>query len=209
VTRKLAGADAGTTQWMTSVGNERGQVLMSVLTAAEGYGLRDMATGLQERYRQAGQDPPSVLYVDRDCCRSDGGTCAAAALFPEWPQLAVRLDVWHYIRRLAAGVTTESHTLYSEFLCRLSRSIFEWDPEDFARLDRAKNGELSRRPIAFKEMARHCRRRTRGVEATERLLDETIKAFTGATDMMGIPVLDSARMREIWRTQRRHIACIQ
>ncbi|KAF5893765.1 uncharacterized protein DAT39_016542, partial [Clarias magur] len=209
VTRKLAGADAGTTQWMTSVGNERGQVLMSVLTAAEGYGLRDMATGLQERYRQAGQDPPSVLYVDRDCCRSDGGTCAAAALFPEWPQLAVRLDVWHYIRRLAAGVTTESHTLYSEFLRRLSRSIFEWDPEDFARLDRAKNGELSRRPIAFKEMARHCRRRTRGVEATERLLDETIKAFTGATDMMGIPVLDSARMREIWRTQRRHIACIQ
>ncbi|KAF5907191.1 Epithelial-stromal interaction 1, partial [Clarias magur] len=209
VTRKLAGADAGTVQWMTSVGNERGQVLMSVLTAAEGYGLRDMATGLQERYRQAGQDPPSVLYVDRDCCRSDGGTCATAALFPEWPQLEVRLDVWHYIRRLAAGVTTESHPLYSEFVRRLSRSIFEWDPEDFAHLDRAKNGEHSRKPITFKEMARHCRRRTRGVEATERLLDDTIKTFTGATDTMGIPILDGARMREIWRTQRRHIACIQ
>lgn len=194
---------------MTSVGNERGQVLMCVLTAAEGYGLKDMAVGLQERYRHAGQDPPSVLYVDRDCCRSDGGTCAAAALFPDWPQLAVRLDAWHYIRRLAAGVTTESHSLYAEFVRRLFRSIFEWDPEDFARLNRAKNGEHSRRPIPFREMARHCRRRTRGADVTERLLDETITAFMGATDTLGVPVLDSVRMREVWRTQRRHITCIQ
>ncbi|KAK5901422.1 hypothetical protein CgunFtcFv8_026296 [Champsocephalus gunnari] len=94
VTKKLAGADAGTALWMSSVGNELGQVLMSVLTAAEGYGLRDMTRGLQERYQLAGKEPPQVLYVDRDCCRRDGGTCAAAALVPAWPHLLVRLDIW-------------------------------------------------------------------------------------------------------------------
>ncbi|XP_010766670.1 uncharacterized protein [Notothenia coriiceps] len=80
VTKKLAGADAGTALWMSSLGNELGQVLMSVLTAAEGYGLRDKTRGLQERYQLAGKEPPQVLHVDRDCCRRDGGTCTAAAL---------------------------------------------------------------------------------------------------------------------------------
>lgn len=43
VTRKLAGAAAGTAAWVTNVGNEHGQVLMSVLTAAEGHRLLPMA----------------------------------------------------------------------------------------------------------------------------------------------------------------------
>ena len=34
--RKLAGAAAGTAAWATTVGNEHGQILTSVLTAAEG-----------------------------------------------------------------------------------------------------------------------------------------------------------------------------
>ncbi|MEQ2219729.1 hypothetical protein XENOCAPTIV_022681, partial [Xenoophorus captivus] len=49
VIKKLAGADAGTAQWMrSSVGNELGQVLMCVV--AEGYG----------------RSHPEVLYVDKD-----------------------------------------------------------------------------------------------------------------------------------------------
>jgi len=67
VTRNLAGAAAGTAAWATNVGNEHGQILMSVLTAAEGAGLSDMAAGLVNRYAQAGQSPPVLLYVDRDC----------------------------------------------------------------------------------------------------------------------------------------------
>ncbi|MEQ2162429.1 hypothetical protein GOODEAATRI_019699, partial [Goodea atripinnis] len=55
VIKKLAGADAGTAQWMSSVGNELGQVLICVVMAAEGYGLQDMAKGLQKRYEQAGR----------------------------------------------------------------------------------------------------------------------------------------------------------
>ncbi|XP_013875809.1 uncharacterized protein LOC106525951, partial [Austrofundulus limnaeus] len=211
VVRKLAGADARTAQWMTSVGNELGQVLICVLTAAEGYGLRDMTEGLQQRYEQAERCPPQVLYVNRDCCRPGGNGGAVAALFPSWPQLQVRLDIRHFIRRLAAGVTAESHPLYPAFMRRISAAIFEWDAEDVSLLSTARQGQQYRRGSVenARETARHCRRRTRGAQETERLLDEAIQAFIGATDTMNIPLLDRARMEEIWTRQRKHVACIQ
>ncbi|CAH3183649.1 unnamed protein product, partial [Porites evermanni] len=65
VTKKLAGAAAGTAAWVTNIGNEFGQVLNSVLTASEGSGLRPMATGIIRRYEVAGVPPPVLLYTDR------------------------------------------------------------------------------------------------------------------------------------------------
>lgn len=58
MTKKLAGTAADTAAWVTNVGNEHGQVLVSVLTAGEGEGLLPMAAGLMERYRLAGVAPP-------------------------------------------------------------------------------------------------------------------------------------------------------
>ncbi|XP_051251506.1 uncharacterized protein LOC127360984 isoform X2 [Dicentrarchus labrax] len=160
ITKKLAGGAAGTAAWVTNVGNEYGQVLMSVLTAAEGGGLVDMAW-----YREAGKAPPRVLYVDRDCCATVG-QCQTSKLFHEWHELVVRLDVWHLMRRFARGVTTDSHQLYGLFMARLSFAIFEWDAEDVSRLRGAKQSEEGRDAqevkLSAKELARHCRRRTRG-----------------------------------------------
>ncbi|XP_031731676.1 uncharacterized protein LOC116399006 isoform X2 [Anarrhichthys ocellatus] len=209
ITRKLSGHAAGTIQWVTNVGNEHGQMLMSVLTAAEGYGLQQMTSGLVRRYQQAKEEPPLVLYVDRDCCSITGGS-AAAALFPEWTQLVVRLDIGHFMRRLVAMVTTKSHPLYAHFMQRLSASIFAWDQEDIALLKTAKEAEgpgaWSR--VSFKEMARHCRRHTRGAQETERLIEETLDHFKSARDGMAI-LLDQERVEGIWSTQRRHLQCIQ
>ncbi|XP_028995372.1 uncharacterized protein LOC114848792 [Betta splendens] len=98
MTSKLAGKAAGTAAWVTNVGNEYGQVLMSVLTAAEGDGLLPMAAGLMRRYREAQVAPPAVLYVGRDCCSLTGRT-GTSAMFSEWDQLVVRLDVWHLCQR--------------------------------------------------------------------------------------------------------------
>ncbi|XP_013856580.1 uncharacterized protein LOC106512530, partial [Austrofundulus limnaeus] len=68
VTRKLAGKSLGTATWATNVGNEHGQVIMSVLTASEGFGLGPMIEGLIKRFTAAAVPRPEVLYVDRDCC---------------------------------------------------------------------------------------------------------------------------------------------
>ncbi|XP_053724454.1 uncharacterized protein LOC128760806 isoform X1 [Synchiropus splendidus] len=211
VTKKLAGAAAGSAAWSTNVGNEHGQVLMSVLTAAEGDGLADMASGLVRRYRDAGQAPPKVLYVDRDCCTSVGQS-RVGQLFHEWSELAVRLDVWHFMRRFTRGVTTNTHQLYGLFMARLLYAIFEWDATDVARLEQAKQSQEGADvsvTLTAKELARHCRRHTRGVMETCRLIQEVLDTFWTKTDTQGVALIDRARMEEIWRTQRRHLDCIQ
>ncbi|XP_042567382.1 uncharacterized protein si:ch73-112l6.1 [Cyprinus carpio] len=90
---------------------------------------------------------------------------------------------------------------------RLTACIFEWDASDVERLKEAKRS-TGCQPTP-KELAKHCRRRTRGAQETEQLTEKLLKDFGGATDTMGIKLLDQERMREIWRTQQRHMQCIQ
>lgn len=65
--------------------------------------------------------------------------------------------------------------------------------------------------INKKELAKHCKRRTRGAAETTRLLKDLIDTFTSerGRDTMGIPLCNSETMQQIWREQQRHIACIQ
>ncbi|XP_064175899.1 uncharacterized protein LOC135246335 [Anguilla rostrata] len=182
-----------------------------------------MAASLMQQYRVAGVAPPQLIYVDRDCCSTFGGS-KTAAVFHEWDKLVVRLDVWHLMRRFAAGVTTESHQLYGTFMRQLSASFFEWDEEDVRLLREAKRSELEekRRMVGLtntevsmlltkKELALHCRRRTRGAEETERLVDELIETMDSEKghDTLGIPLLDHDRIQAIWAEQKRHLRCIQ
>jgi len=51
VCKKLQGTAAGSASWCTNVGNERGEVLISILTESEGLkGLRPMAKGIIGRF---------------------------------------------------------------------------------------------------------------------------------------------------------------
>lgn len=220
ITKKLAGTAKGTALWLTSVGNEYGQILISVLTAQEGAGLDKMANDLVRRYAQAGVDPPVVLYVDCGCCAEAAETTKLQARFNGWPQLVVRLDIWHFMRRLALGCTTDAHQLYPLFMSRLSACIFEWDAADLALLREAKAKQLQAqglssvdvdRHLTRDELALHCRRRTRGEDTTIRLLEELFSALMGSrgNDSLGVPLFDSERMEHIWRVQKKHVKCIQ
>ncbi|MCI4379009.1 hypothetical protein PGIGA_G00222900 [Pangasianodon gigas] len=198
ITKKLAGHARGTAQWMSSVGNERGQILISVLTAQEGPGLDSMVSGLVSRYQQTGVAPPVLLYVDSGCC-VDKGQSKLQTRFGGWPNLNIRLDIWHFLRRLATGCTTDAHPLYPTFKTRLSACIFEWDPHDIALLRRAKREQLEderlplvtddlvNRRISRKELALYCRLRTRGVEATVHLIDHLLQELKEekGRDLMG------------------------
>ncbi|CAK6959843.1 uncharacterized protein LOC117764855, partial [Scomber scombrus] len=221
ITKKLAGTAKGTALWLTSVGNEYGQILMSVLTAQEGAGLDLMAADLVKRYQQAGVDHPVALYVDCGCC-ADGGETKLSARFKGWPALCIRLDIWHFMRRLAVGCTTNAHQLYPLFMSRISACIFEWDAADVDRLCEAKiqqfqaqclslpTGDIKKH-LSRKELALHCRRRTRGEETTIQLLEELFQLLMGSSgnDSLGVPLLDSERMEHTWRVQKKHVKCIQ
>ncbi|XP_071500121.1 uncharacterized protein [Diadema antillarum] len=217
IARKLAGQATGTASWATNVGNEIGQVLMTVLTTAEGMGLDDMTAGLVRRYEAAGQPPPELLYVDRGCCGTN------SLIFKEWPDLTMRLDIWHFMRRLARGCTTENHQLYAFFLRHLSAAIFEWSADDVEQLVRAKRAELAEKNVTCpndddtlkrigrKEMARHCRRSTRGTDETTRLIEDLLTSLDGqeGRDTLGVPLFDSDKIWSIWESQKRHVACLQ
>ena len=218
VARKLAGHSYGTATWATNVGNEHGQVIMSVLTASEGFGLGPMIEGLIRRYREAGVAPPEVLYVDRDCC----GNTLLRRMFEEWEQMTIRLDIWHFMRRFAVGCTTDSHQLYASFMSRLSHCIFMWDQDDLTALKEAKRAELGAdrkhsseadvmRCITRSELALHCRRTTRGTKETQALIESHIQAYDGdgGRDTLGVPLINSARMSGILKSQWKHVACIQ
>ena len=115
-----------------------------------------------------------------------------------------------------------SGTGFGIFMARLSTCLFEWDPEDVAALRRAKEGELTAQRIGHiseeavttcirrRELARHCRRRTRGVEETTRLIGSLISLFDSDSgkDTLGVPLLDHQRIQHIWQEQEKRVACI-
>ena len=142
------------------------------------------------------------------------------ALFAEWRGLLVRLDIWHFMRRLARGCTTESHPLYGTFMAKLSSCIYEWDEHDVNLLMNAKRGELAeagvhnptnaalQKAISRNELAKHCKRRTRGTLETIYQLETLLLSLSTATDTLGVPVFRQ-EMSEIWNEQKRHITCLQ
>ena len=204
---------------MTNVGNERGEILNSVFTTGEGAGLQNMCQGIGKRYQDANVPEPQIMYVDRDCCCSSGPS-HVLRLFHPW-QFQIRLDIWHFMRRFNAGLTTEHHPLYATWCSRLSSCIFEWDMHDMDRLKTAKAAELKmqlgRDPtekqvansLKTTEMARHCKRRTRGAEETKRQIDHLLTAMWDMTDTTGVTLLNRSTMTKVWQVQQKHVACIQ
>ena len=70
--RKLQGVEAESANWVTNVGNEKGEIMISVLTSSESTSsLKPMVDGLVKSFKVAGMEPPQILYTDRDCCGSD------------------------------------------------------------------------------------------------------------------------------------------
>jgi hypothetical protein len=47
------------------------------------------------------------------------------------------------MRRMARGVTTDSHQLYGPFMNKLSSCIFKWSAEDVEILEKAKRSEMA------------------------------------------------------------------
>lgn len=223
ITKKLTGIAKGTALWLTSVSNERGQILISVLSAQEGPGLDRMATGLICRYRNASVAPPKLLYVDCDCCREGRGQTKLKERFGGWPDLIIKLDIYHFMRRLASGCTKDAHPLYPIFMAKLSSCIFEWDRGDVALLRQAKREQLKQegvpgitdtlvdQHITKDELALHCRRQTRGERQTVVMFEQLLNELMGpkGKDFLGVPLLDQERMQHIWKVQQRHVKCIQ
>ena len=65
-----------------------------------------------------------------------------------------------------------------------------------------------RKAVTREELARHCRRRTRGAGLTLQLIEDLLLQLSTATDSLGVPVF-SERMVTIWEEEKKHLECIQ
>ncbi|XP_078586042.1 uncharacterized protein LOC144886445 [Branchiostoma floridae x Branchiostoma japonicum] len=135
-TKKICKKLSGEGKWCTNVANERGQILMSVLTCEESIEkLGPMSTGLMTRYRKAGEAPPDLMYVDRGCCPAYGDS-TVEKLFGEWVEggMLTRLDAFHWMHRFDQAVRTDHHAKYGLFKSALSAAVFAYNKEDMDRL---------------------------------------------------------------------------
>ena len=134
----------------------------------------------------------------------------------------MRLDVFHFMRRFTKGLTTEHHPLYGTFCSKLSSCIFEWDKQDVCHLKEAKQAELKKKnpgheptdaqvlaSISSREVAKHCRRRTRGVEETRALIKSLLDSMWQLVDSTGLHLINHESMSRVWEVQQKHLACIQ
>ena len=124
------------------------------------------------------------------------------------------------MRRLARGVTSESHPLYGEFLRKLSYCIFEWDSEDVDRLKAAQCEVLKqagivnptstaiKRSLTKRDLLSHCKRRTRGTAETINNIESLILSLSSATDVLGVSLFRE-EMKSIWDEQKHHVQCLQ
>ncbi len=223
---------------MTNVGNEKGQILNSVLTASEGKaGLQEMIVGIMLRYEAAKVNPPPLCYVDCNCCNRVEGSSTADLfdpdkirqlaeyshlhLNPKWKDILIRQDSLHFIRRIALGCTTDAHPLFPLLMSRLTSCIFKWDMEDVAQLRQSKREELEYlgrenltlsdidAAITPKEMQLFCRRRTRAPTEIVTLITQLLSGLAGKTNTLGLELLDEQKIWHIWENQKKHVRCLQ
>lgn len=97
---------------------------------------------------------------------------------------------------------------------QLSSCILVWDVEDYRLLLKAQEAELVaagiehpfdsgvRKAITKEELARHCRRRARGVDRTVDLLETLLLSLSSATDTLGNPLLRE-NIADVWMEQKK------
>ncbi|XP_076841988.1 uncharacterized protein LOC143486080 [Brachyhypopomus gauderio] len=226
VVKKLSGEGKGTAEWFTSIGNEYSQIVSFVLTCEESTkSLEPMCRGVVDRFQQANQPVPKIIYVDRGCCRAQGPT-SVEILFQPWVDagMVVRLDIFHWIHRFDAAVRTESHSKYATFKSALAGAVLAYNRTDLERLIEAvrakdlatlkslSNEDIVRLYISRQQLKHHVRRVTLGAQETFRLIHLAIEELKGPAglDENGVSLFKTPEaIDEMWAAQQRHLECIQ
>ena len=172
--------------------------------------LQKMAKGLMERYSNLNVEPPKVLYVDRGCCTTSATTSTSTRkLFSDWEKQIIRLDIWHFMRRIASGCSSESRPLYGRFMTALTAAVFEWEIQDLQALYEAKRAELAKNgintdPLASmdkyvtkNDLAKHCRRQIRQPDQIADEIPSLIEKYKSANDSTGTPLF-CPEIEAIW-----------
>lgn len=207
VVKKLSGEGKGSAEWFTSIGNENSHIVSFVLTCEESIEcLEPMCRGVMDRFQQANQPVPKILYVDRGCCCAQG-RAAMETLFLDWVDngMVVRLDISHWIHRFDAAICTDSHSKYAVFKSALAGAVLAYNRTDLELLIKAikakdpgtfnsvTDEDMVRLYVTKEQLKHHVRRVTLGAQETFRLVQIAIDELKGPAglDESGVSLFKS------------------
>ncbi len=172
----------------------RGYVLMSKLTpTSKPFAAKSLIEDLLRRGAR-----PKVAYVDDECCGAWPSVLQAA-----WPNIHVRLDCMHAIRRLTQTTTSTQHPRHGKFCAMLSRAVYEPDQILLRRLKQAWVRDHACEPlpesIERKCVPRSIREPTAIVTAVEAILHDLQKVHESSG-----PLLTDAT-HSAWRNLKVHV----
>ncbi|XP_028293729.1 uncharacterized protein LOC114456278 [Gouania willdenowi] len=225
ILKKIYGEGRGTMQYVTSVLNEWGQFLTTVVVAAESEGCyARMARGLVARFERSNAPAPKVIYADNNCCR-DSGSSFLETLFNDWAQrgTVVRLDIRHWLHRWDSVVLKQSHSKYGAFMSAMAGAVLAYNRGDMMLLVQAvRSGSpqlyaqySDEEMVGFlksHQVKSYVRRLTRGVEETASVVEFILTDFKGPAglDIDGIPLFKSTEAVDAhWATASKHLGCMQ
>ena len=117
-----------------------------------------MMTAIAKRYEDAQQPPPHTIYQDKECCSGIRETGSSVHVVDERsppqhthrretkmlklyrrlnPFIVLKLDIFHWMRRLLRGITNEKHAFVPGFFREIRLAVFVLFKEDFDRLIQA------------------------------------------------------------------------
>jgi len=137
VLKKIYGNGQGTMQYVTSVLNEWGQSVTTLVVAAEAEQCYP-SHGLMARSQRANAAAPQVLYFDTHCSTA-GGTSWLEGIFQYWIDhgMVIRLDIQHLLHRWYAGVIKQTHAKYGLFMSALAGAVLTYNQQDMTNLIQA------------------------------------------------------------------------
>lgn len=201
-----------------------------------------MLHGLAKRYQDSAAHLgvalddvlPLYVYVDKDCCNGylpsskDGSPRHHVVTDPlgpntpptrteqAWqkisPNIKLRLDAFHFMRRFELGITHVQHVLYPKFASDLRYAMFCRHEGDWRRLVDAasrhfKKQGLSRQQaiqrVTKEDVQKYCRRRIPLGDELFRRVREVIERYDNK-EIDGVPLYNSY-MPRIWKHLQVHI----
>ena len=178
-----------------------GNILLTKLThSAEPFSAKYYIHDLLQRGVE-----PKLAYVDKDCCGA-----WASVLKTAWPNIHIRLDSMHAIKRLTQTTTSTQHPLHGSFCAELSKSIFSADATILQRLRKAwsqQHGVKKKLPKSVeRKIVPRCVRESAAIVAS---VEQVLSTFAQLPNTAGGLLTEATK--EAWQNLKTHVlnGCLQ
>jgi len=181
--------------WMFNAMSGARKILASVITNSSGpHEVEPVVRSLKCRGVE-----PKVVYVDDECCGA-----WRPLLQNLWPEVVIRLDGYHAIRRLTGTTTSTQHPWHGTFCAQLSKALYTYDAGELRRLQEARTKAGESKALPKETKSKYVPRVIADAERIEKAIGFVIESFANRShDEMG-PLL-TPQTQAAWENLRVHV----